>query len=211
MIFYQLFRTAIKNHLLCHPIPLGSFLLPVARLNMTGYQNPLSICGKSNYTQAVRGDGMKVRIEVVDGLTEDEVLIRCGRVDESVRKIYQFILEQSKSGPKIIFYRQNQEYYFSLADILFFETEGEHVYAHTAKDTYLIKYRLYELEQILPHYFVRIAKSTIVNVRQIYSIARNLTSSSLIQFTGSHKQVYASRYYYGELQRRLKERGTYET
>ncbi len=154
---------------------------------------------------------MKVRIEITDGPEEDEVLIRCRHVDDSVRKIQRFLLEQSKPGPKITFYKQNQEYYFSLDDILFFETEGEHVYAHTKDDAFLAKYRLYELEQMLPRNFVRAAKSTIVNIRQIYSVTRNLASSSLIQFTGSHKQVYASRYYWKELRQRLKERGTYET
>lgn len=154
---------------------------------------------------------MKVRIEVTDGLEEDEVLIRCSRMDESIQKIHQYILEQSKSGPKIIFYKQNQEFYFPLDDVLFFETEGEHIYAHTTEDAYLIKYRLYELEQMLPRSFVRAAKSTIVNVGRIYSITKNLTSSSLIQFTDSHKQVYASRYYYRELRQRLEERSTHET
>lgn len=154
---------------------------------------------------------MKVRMEVSDGLEEDEVIIRCSRADESVRKLYQLILEQSKIGPKITFYKQNQEYYFPLEDVLFFETEGEHIYAHTADDAYLIKYRLYELEQMLPHSFIRAAKSTIVNVRQIYSITRDLTSSSLVQFADSHKQVYVSRYYYRELRQRLQERGTHET
>ena len=154
---------------------------------------------------------MKVRIEITDGPEEDEVLIQCRHVDDSVRKIQRFLLEQSKPGPKITFYKQNQEYYFSLDDILFFETEGEHVYAHTKDDAFLAKYRLYELEQMLPRNFVRAAKSTIVNIRQIYSVTRNLASSSLIQFTGSHKQVYASRYYWKELRQRLKERGTYET
>jgi DNA-binding LytR/AlgR family response regulator len=153
---------------------------------------------------------MKVRIEVADNLAEDEVLIRCGRVDESIRRIHQFILEQSKSGPKITFYKQNQAYFFPLDDVLFFETTGEKVFAHTAGDAYQIKYRLYELEQMLPRNFVRAAKSAIVNVRWVYSVTRNLTASSLIQFTGSHKQVYASRYYYKELQQRLQERGRFE-
>lgn len=154
---------------------------------------------------------MKVRIEVADNLEEDEVLIRCRSVDESIRKIHQFILEQSKTGPKITFYKQNQEYYFPLTDVLFFETEGEHVYAHTADDAYRIKYRLYELEQMLPRGFVRASKSAVVNIRQIYSITRSLTSSSLVQFADSHKQVYVSRFYYGELRQRMKERGNYET
>lgn len=153
---------------------------------------------------------MKIRIELVNDLAEDEVLIRCGRVDDTIQKIHQYILEQSLSGTKITFYKQNQEFYFPLEDVLFFETEGEHIYAHTANDAYRIKYRLYELEEILPRNFVRAAKSTIVNMTQVYSITRNLTASSLIQFINSHKQVYVSRFYYQELRQRLNERSTYE-
>ena len=153
---------------------------------------------------------MKIRIELVNDLAEDEVLIRCGRVDDTIQKIHQYILEQSLLGTKITFYKENQEFYFPLDDVLFFETEGEHIYAHTTNDAYRIKYRLYELEKILPKNFVRAAKSTIVNIIQVYSITRNLTASSLVQFIDSHKQVYVSRYYYQELRLRLSERSTYE-
>ena len=153
---------------------------------------------------------MKIRIEVVNDLTEDEVLIRCGRMDDTIQKIHQYILDQSLLSTKITFYKQNQEFYFPLDDVLFFETEGEHIYAHTAADAYQIKFRLYELEKILPRHFVRAAKSTIVNIMQVYSITRNLTASSLVQFMNSHKQVYVSRYYYQELRIRLSERSTYE-
>lgn len=162
---------------------------------------------KKMYTCIVRGDGMKVHIEVDDSIPYDEVLIRCGRADENIRNICQLILEHGETEPNITFYKENREYYFSLQNILFFETEGEHIYAHTEDDAYLIKYRLYELEDILPRRFVRVAKSTIVNTAKIFSITRNITSSSLIQFAGSHKQVYASRYYYTDLQQQLQERG----
>ena len=86
---------------------------------------------------------MKIRIEVVNDLTEDEVTIRCGRVDDTIQKIHQFIIEQTQSAKKITFYKQNQEFYFPLENVLFFETEGEHIFAHTANDAYRIKYRLY--------------------------------------------------------------------
>ena len=153
---------------------------------------------------------MKIKIEIVNDLSEDEVLIRCGRVDENVQKIQEYILSQNESQSKIIFYKQNQEFYFPIDEILFFETEDEHIYAHTANDAYLIKYRMYELEEILPKNFVRAAKSAIVNINQIHSITRNITASSLIQFINSHKQVYVSRYYYKELRQRLSERSHYE-
>lgn len=150
---------------------------------------------------------MKVHIEVDDSMPKDEVLIRCGRADESIQNICQLILEHGVTEPNITFYKGNREFYFPLNNVLFFETEGEHIYAHTEDDTYLIKYRLYELEEILPRSFVRVAKSTIVNASKVYSVTRNITSASLLQFSGSHKQIYASRYYYKDLQQRLQERG----
>lgn len=154
---------------------------------------------------------MKVRVELTDGTEEDEVVIRCSQVDETVRRLCRSITEQAGPECGVVFYKQNREFYFPLGNVLFFETEGECVYAHTADDAYLVKHRLYELEETLPRSFVRTSKSAIVNVRQIYSVTRDLSSSSLIQFIGSHKQLYASRHYYHELRQRLQERSQHET
>lgn len=151
---------------------------------------------------------MKVHIEVTDGLTESEVVIRCAQVDEHIRQLCRLLREQDGTAPKIVFYKENREYYFPPEDVLFFETEGEHVYAHTENDAFRTHLRLYELENLLPRAFVRMAKSTIVNTEKIYSVTRNITSASLIQFSGTHKQIYASRYYVGELRQRLQERGS---
>jgi len=153
---------------------------------------------------------VKIRIEIAEDSDEDEIVIRCKRVTETIQKIHNYAMEQSSAGSNITFYKKNQEFYFPLDDVLFFETEGERIYAHTADDAYLIKYRLYELEQILPRHFVRAAKSTIVNILQVYSITRNITSSSPVNFINSHKHVYVSRYFYQELRQRLNERSNYE-
>lgn len=149
---------------------------------------------------------MKVRVELTDGLAEDEVIIRCGRVDEDIQRIHQFVLELSSKSARLTFYKDNQEFYFPLAEVLFFETEGEYIYAHTRTDAYRIRFRLYELERMLPRNFVRASKSAIVNVGQVYTVARNLAAASLVSFSGTHKQLYASRYYYQQLRNRLEER-----
>ena len=153
---------------------------------------------------------MKVHIELVNDLPEDEVLIRCGRVDETIQRIEQFIREQSTACAKITFYKDNEEFYFPLDTVLFFETEGDDIYAHMVNDAYRIKYRLYELEALLPRCFIRASKSAILNIRQIYSITINITASSLVKFKNSHKQLYVSRRYYTALRQRLNERSHYE-
>ena len=147
---------------------------------------------------------MKVRIELVEDASDDEVIIRCGRVDDTVQKIQQYIKELAVSKSQFTFYKANQEFYFPIDQVLFFETEGEFIYAHTAKDAYRIKHRLYELEEMLPRCFVRASKSTIVNSKQVYSITKNLTASSLVTFMNTHKHVYVSRNYYQQLRLQMR-------
>lgn len=153
---------------------------------------------------------MKVRIEIDETLLEEEVIIKCQKIDSKVEELSSFIADITKNKTKIIFYKDDKEYYLSLDIILFFDTDGNTIYAHTIDNTYRVKYRLYELEKILPNNFLRISKSSIVNINQVFSINYNFASSSLIEFYKSHKQVYASRAYAKQLRDRLGERRKYE-
>ena len=147
---------------------------------------------------------MKLKIELTDGSNEDEVIIRCGRVDNTVQKLQEYIL--SLSAPALTFYKGTQEYYLHFDEILFFETDSEQVFAHTENDAFKVKLKLYELEELLPRTFVRAAKGTIVNIQKIYAIDRNLTSSSQIKFSDTHKHIYVSRHYYKSLKEKMNER-----
>lgn len=153
---------------------------------------------------------MKIHIELSDDITQDEIIIRCRQITGQIEKIQKMIMEESADMLQITFLKDNQEYYFPIRNIVFFETGGDNVFAHTRSDIYRIKFRLYELEECLPHAFIRVSKSTIVNVEQILMVNRDLTSSSLIHFYKSHKQVSVSRRYYKALNMRLNERSYHE-
>ena len=146
---------------------------------------------------------MKIKIEITDSIAEDEIIIRCKKLDGRIADIQKTITDKLQNKTGLVFYKDKDEYYFPLANILFFETCNETVYAHTADDVFKTERRLYELQQLLPYGFVRISKSAIVNTVHILSISRNLTSSSLIKFHKSHKQIYVSRLYYKELKQHL--------
>ena len=149
---------------------------------------------------------MKIRIELDENLIEDEVLIRCRSLDENVRKIQETVSQVLTGKQQLICYKEDTEYYLSLDEILFFETETKEVWVHTTDKMYQTRYKLYELEELLPGHFMRVSKSTILNTNRIYSITRNLTASSVVEFMGSHKQVYVSRYYYKPLKCKLEEK-----
>lgn len=153
-----------------------------------------------------RGHEMRVTIEVDEELAEESVVIRCKKLDERILRIQQALTEQASSDLTILLHKNEKEYYMPLEKILFFETENKEIRAHTKKDIYETQYKLYELEEILPGYFMRISKSTIVNINHIYSITKNITASSVVEFSECHKQVYVSRNYYKALVERLAEK-----
>ena len=149
---------------------------------------------------------MKIRIEIENNLNEEEIVIRCRELNRMVQDIQTVISEKISNIPNVVFYKDKEEYFFQLSEILFFETDNDMVYAHTASDIYRTDYKLYELLKFLPYEFVRISKSAIVNTMHILSISRNLASSSLIRFYKSHKQIYVSRLYYKDLKEKLTSR-----
>ncbi|MDD3415831.1 MAG: LytTR family DNA-binding domain-containing protein [Lachnospiraceae bacterium] len=103
-------------------------------------------------------------------------------------------------------YRGETEYFISPKKILFFETDAEGVCAHTRDEVYLVRHKLYELEELLPGFFVRVSKSTILNLNEIYSVEKTISTSSVVQFQNTYKQVYVSRHYLKALRDRLEEK-----
>ena len=149
---------------------------------------------------------MKVVIEVEEGLSEECIIIRCQRLDGNIIKLQNLLAEQTNSVRDILLHKGEKSYYMPLEKILFFETENKQIWAHTAKEMYETEYKLYELEDLLPRQFMRISKSTIVNLDHVYSITKNITSSSIVEFLNCHKQIYVSRNYYKALIARLDEK-----
>ena len=149
---------------------------------------------------------MKIKIELDNNLIEDEVIIRCSKIDINIQKMQTAISDVTAQDKQMLFLKDGKEYYFPLDVILFFETNNNQIDAHIENDAFSVKYKLYELEEILPSNFVRVSKSTILNANKVYSIDKNIVSSSIVQFHKTHKQVYVSRYYYKQLKEYLQKR-----
>ena len=148
---------------------------------------------------------LKIRSEMAEGVQE-EVVIRCREITPEIIRLQQLLSGDSDRSNQFLLYKGDTEYYLNVNDIIFLETEGNAVMAHTKNDMYETRRKLYELEELLGGRFQRISKSAIVNVDKVYSIKRNVTSSSAIEFQGTHKQIYVSRAYYKVLREKLEEK-----
>lgn len=148
---------------------------------------------------------MKIKIEIDKSIKRKEIIIRTDKLTEEILELENTINSILKRKEEIVFFKDETEYYIKLKNLIFFQTEENKVHGHTKDNAYMVKYKLYELEEILPTYFTRISKSTIVNLKEISSIKRSFGSVSTITFYNSHKINYVSRHYYKIFKEKLEE------
>ncbi|MFI3172395.1 MAG: LytTR family DNA-binding domain-containing protein [Eubacteriales bacterium] len=149
---------------------------------------------------------MKIILDVQENLEEDEIRIHCRELNDEIMEIQKYLQSAVSKRREIVVYKDENEYYLSLNDALFFETAGREIMLHTEENAFLVKYKLYELEEMLPDNFVRISKSTILNVSKVYAINRNGVTNGMIEFHNTHKQVAVSRMYYKNFRFRLEKK-----
>ena len=108
------------------------------------------------------------------------VRARTPLVDEIERLVQENSIQDAVPG-----YLEGEIHLLPYAEIECFYTEGEKTYARTCdKKSYQIRKRLYEMELLLPHNFVRISRSAIANWSRI--------SRMKVQLSGAVDAVYKS-------------------
>ncbi len=147
---------------------------------------------------------MKFRIEFDENCTEPEIVIRAKELTDEVAALQKAFSKTNRVFQQLVLYKEDTEYFMPASEVIFFETEEKAVKVHTVDNVYSSKLKLYEIEEMFPQTFMRVSKSSIVNVGRIYAITRNI-SGCFVQFTGSVKQVYVSRMFYKDLRDRMDE------
>ena len=146
---------------------------------------------------------MKVKIEISQDAS-CEVIIKCREINDEVLHIESLLTQRGSAEMPL--YIGDDEYFVPKKDVLFFETTLGKVYAHTRERMYLCPYKLFELEEMLDTTFLRISKSTIVNIMEIGSLHKEITGNGEIRFKRSDKVTYFSRGYAKILKDRIEEK-----
>lgn len=149
---------------------------------------------------------MKVELIIDEENTNDVITIKCNEYTSDIQRIHTWLQQFENKQKRIIGLNRGIEYYLELRHIAYFETDADVVFAHTLKKDFIIKQRLYELEKVLPNQFMRVSKSTILNLNYLYAIETTLGGPHRIDLQNTEKNVYVSRKYYPLLKEKLKER-----
>ena len=135
-------------------------------------------------------------------IEEPEVLeIRCHKVSDDVQEIISFV--KSRQG-QISTEKDGRRIEIPLIDIFYAESVDNRLFVYTAKDSYEVKLKLYELEDMLKgRTFLRVQKSLLLNLMKIKSIKPALSGRYTALLKNS-EEVVISRKYVSNLKDALK-------
>lgn len=146
---------------------------------------------------------MKLRIEEREG--DEEVVVYCKTRSERIRRIELAVERILSEEGEMVLTLGDTEFYVPKKELLFFETADGKVAAHTRGNMYYTGLTLQNLEETLPHNFIRASKSCIVNAGQVCALSKNVTGQGEVLFRDTSKKAFVSRGYYKDLKQKVYE------
>ena len=136
---------------------------------------------------------MKVNLFVSRDIKEPYVDIHTNELTENVTKAMS-ILENDDTTDMLAVKRGSDIALLELGDIFMLRVEDKQVKVYTNNDEYIIKKPLYQVEESLNTDFVRISKTTIVNLKKIERVAPSLRGMMFIQLKNGLKDNISRKY-----------------
>ena len=158
----------------------------------------------SNRYTLYGGDNLQVDVKINPCVEDVEVLITAEKKTQFVNNLVEVIWDFDKhTVTTLTGYIDNRAYIIKVADILRIFALNQKVYIQTANGEFLIKYRLYEIEDVLrKQKFLRISNSEIVNIKKIADIDLSIIGRVCIRLSGDIC-VYVSRRYIPKIKKSL--------
>ena len=142
---------------------------------------------------------MKIVIEKpLDG-EEEQIIVKCHDLSPELISILNTL---KTSGSLLNAYIGNEIHRVNPADVLYIETVDNKSFLYSAKTMYESKQKLYELEELKLRDFMRVSKSSIINLSKIKTLVPSI-SGKLEAILISGERVVISRQYVHELKRNL--------
>ncbi len=143
---------------------------------------------------------MKVKVEVIAGIEEPEITIKCPENNEQIQDIVKY-LESIKVT--LIGKKDGERFVLNLQDVYYFESVENRTFAYVEKDVYEVNYRIYELVEMYKNTdFIQISKACILNIKCIQKIT-TLVNGRILAVLENGEKMIITRVYANEFKRKL--------
>ena len=136
---------------------------------------------------------MQFEVKIDETVTEPKVLILTDRITNEVNDLVRKLAENERQI--IAGFRGDTVTLLDEKELLRVYASGGRVYAVTAGGEYVLRLRLYELEERLrPFSFVRISNSEIINLKRVRSFDLSLVGTICVTLSDGSKAYVSRRY-----------------
>jgi DNA-binding LytR/AlgR family response regulator len=148
---------------------------------------------------------MLLTVEIRPSLDVKEpyVIIHAGTLTPEIEELAKRLENEKSTANVLAAKRENRIYILEPNEIQIVRTEGNEIVAYdTAKKRFIVDKRLYEIEALLGHQFIRISKSAIVNIHKIDHVdVRFSGMTDVVMKNGVNENI--SRRHMGDFKKRL--------
>lgn len=135
----------------------------------------------------------KIHVEIDDNCKELEVIIRTDKMTEEIHSIINRLSATDRET--LAGFQENVMQILDVSEIIRIYSAVKKVFAQTNKGEYILRMRLYELEERLDQRrFVRISNTEIVNLDAIKKIDFSFTGTIVITFSNGATSYVSRRY-----------------
>ncbi|MBE7006704.1 MAG: LytTR family transcriptional regulator [Ruminococcaceae bacterium] len=136
---------------------------------------------------------MQFEVKIDETVTEPKVLILTDKITNEVNDLVRKLAENERQI--IAGFRGDTVTLLDEKELLRVYASGGRVYAVTAGGEYVLRLRLYELEERLrPFSFVRISNSEIINLKRVRSFDLSLVGTICVTLSDGSKAYVSRRY-----------------
>lgn len=136
---------------------------------------------------------MKVKIELQENTIEPYAVIYTETVTPEIAKIAEMLGNEKKEAFMVL--EQDEKFVVVRPEELYMARyEQQKVVLYAEKQQYLTKNRLYEVEEQLGNQFMRISKTTLINLRQIESVEPSFSGTMYLKLKNGCKDYISRKY-----------------
>lgn len=146
---------------------------------------------------------MRLNIKIDKDYQEPEALITTASMSDEVNRVVDFIKKADIQTPMIVGIKDNRITLLEQEEIVRIYGQEGKVFARTEFNFYLLRLRLYELEERMDdHLFVRISHSEIVNLKKVKNLDLSFVGTICMELSNGD-MCYVSRRYVKKIKKVL--------
>ena len=143
---------------------------------------------------------MQVEIKIDKECKEAKLIII---TDQMTDELDAIVRQLSSSNPKLITgFKEGNAKILEPSEIYRIYAESGRVFAECENGKYLLRLRLYEIEEILSDYFVRISNSDIINLKNVKEFNLSIAGTICVKLSNG-TVIYVSRRFVGKIKKIL--------